>query len=122
MAGQRPSVEAWLKEVKESPEAAGIGMCLVHNGVVRGTARDGTPVAGIELSYDPQRLQEVLADTATMPGVAVVRAWINEGRLAVGDDIMFALVAGDIRKHVFAALQETVRRIKTDVVREKEIR
>jgi len=122
MINERPSVEAWLKETKQSADAARVGMCLMHNGVVRGTARDGSPVTGMELTYDHDRLQEVLASVAAMPGVATVRAWVNEGRLAVGDDIMLALVAGDIREHVFAALQELVRRIKTEVVREQEIK
>lgn len=122
MAKEKPSVEKWLEEVKHSSDASRIGMCLVHNGVVRGTARDGSPVAAMELACDRLRLDEVLADVAAMPGVAVVRAWVNEGRLAVGDDIMLALVAGDIREHVFEALQELVRRIKTEIVREREIR
>lgn len=121
MASERPSVEAWLSEVRQSADAARVGMCLVHNGVVRGTARDGSPVTGMELAYDRSRLDEVLAEIAALPGVAAVRAWVNEGRLSVGDDIMLALVAGDIREHVFAALQELVRRIKTEVVREQEI-
>jgi molybdopterin synthase catalytic subunit len=50
-----------------------------------------------------------------------VRVWINEGRLTVGDDIMYALVAGDIRENVLSGLQELVRLIKTEVVREREI-
>jgi len=46
---------------------------------------------------------------------------VNEGRLAVGDDIMLALVGGDIRENVIGALQELVRLIKTEVVREHEL-
>ncbi|MBN1321504.1 MAG: molybdenum cofactor biosynthesis protein MoaE [Thermoleophilia bacterium] len=95
-------------------------MYLAHNGVVRGTARDGTVVTGMNLSYDPDRLREVMAEVAARPGIVAVRAWINEGRLAVGDDIMYALVAGDIRENVFSGLQELVRLIKTEVVSEFE--
>lgn len=57
-----------------------------------------------------------------MPGVVAVHAWVNEGRLAVGDDIMLALVAGDIRENVFGALQQLVRLIKTQCVKERELR
>ncbi|MBN1629690.1 MAG: molybdenum cofactor biosynthesis protein MoaE [Thermoleophilia bacterium] len=96
-------------------------MYLIHNGVVRGTARDGTPVSGMDLSYDHARLQELLAEIGARQGVIAVRAWVNEGGLAVGDDIMYALVAGDIRENVFSGLQELVRLIKTEVVTEFEV-
>ena len=97
-------------------------MYLVHNGVVRGTARDGSVVTGLELSYDYAHLQEVIDQAKAMPGIVAVRAWVNEGSLSVGDDIMLALVAGDIRENVFGGLQQLVRLIKTEVVKEREFR
>ncbi len=121
MDSTRPSVEAWLGEIKSSPDSPRIGMMLVHNGVVRGTSRDGSPVRGMDLSYDRERLNDVIAQAGSMPGVVAVRAWINQGRLAVGDDIMYALVAADIREHAFDGLRELVRRIKSEVVTESEI-
>jgi molybdopterin synthase catalytic subunit len=96
-------------------------MYLVHNGVVRGTARDGTAVSGMDLSYDREHLEAVIRQVEARPGVVAVRAWVNEGTLAVGDDIMCALVAGDIRENVFSGLEELVRLIKTEVVAEREI-
>jgi molybdopterin synthase catalytic subunit len=121
MDGSRPSPQEWLDEIKSGPDSARIGMYLVHNGVVRGTARDGSVVTGMDLSYDRGRLGEVIAQVEARPGVVAVRAWINEGALAVGDDIMYALVAGDIRENVLSSLQELVRLIKTEVVTEREI-
>lgn len=118
----RPSAEAWLAEIKQGSEASRIGMYLVHNGVVRGTARDGSVVTGMELSHDHDRLPKVIDEVKAMPGVVAVRAWVNEGSLSVGDDIMLALVAGDIRENVFGGLQQLVRLIKTEVVREIEFR
>ncbi|OPZ74502.1 MAG: hypothetical protein BWY79_02096 [Actinobacteria bacterium ADurb.Bin444] len=56
-----------------------------------------------------------------MPGIAAARLWINEGLLAVGDDIMVALVAGDVRENVFAALQSLVAEVKSAVVKEREM-
>lgn len=122
MSGARPYLQTWMDEIKNGPDGARIGMLLSHNGVVRGTARDGSPVQGMDLSYDRELLQKVIAEVETMPGVIAVRAWINEGRLSVGDDIMYALVAGDFREHVFDGLKELVRRIKSEVVSEWEIR
>jgi len=116
-----PLFETWLEEIKSGPDSAKIGMYLMHNGVVRGTARDGTPVTGMDLSYDGDRLRTIVAGTEARPGVVAVKVWVNQGRLAVGDDIMRVLVAGDIRETVFGALQELVRLIKTECVKEWEI-
>lgn len=117
-----PSLDAWLAEVKSEPGAADVGMYLCHNGVVRSYSRDGRPVTGMELSVDRTRLDEALAAARDMEGVSVVRAWVNEGHLVVGDDIMYVLVGGDIRDNVFAALSELVRSIKSGVVTELELR
>lgn len=117
-----PSVEQWLSEAKTTADAAGVGMYLIHNGVVRGHSRGGEAVAGMGLSVDRARLAEVLAETEGRDGIAVVKAWVNEGDLRVGDDIMYVLVGGDIREHVFDALMDCVRAIKSGVVTEVESR
>lgn len=122
MSQDPPQFETWLEEIKASPVAPEIGMYLMHNGVVRGTARDGSIVSGMDLSYDPVRLEKIVDEIEGRPGVAAVRVWINEGHLGVGDDIMRVIVAGDIRENVFGALQELVRLVKTECVREWEIR
>ncbi|MGI5940602.1 MAG: molybdenum cofactor biosynthesis protein MoaE [Thermoleophilia bacterium] len=116
-----PRFETWLDEIKAEPRSAGIGMYLMHNGVVRGSSRTGAVVTAMDLTYDHARLQEIIAQVEAMPGVIALRVWINEGRLAVGDDIMRVLVGGDIRDNVFAALQELVRLVKTECVRETEL-
>lgn len=115
-----PSLEIWLDELKADPAAAGVGMYLAHNGVVRATTRAGSSVSRMELSWDRERLERALADARQMPGIAFVRVWINEGTLGVGDDIMKVLVGGDIREHVFGALQALVSTIKSEVVVERE--
>ncbi len=122
MSKDRPLFETWLEDIKASSSASGIGMYLMHNGVVRGSARDGSVVTGMDLSYDPMRLKEIVDAIEVRPGVAAVRVWINQGHLAVGDDIMRVIVAGDIRENVFGALQELVRLVKTECVHEWEIR
>lgn len=116
-----PDLNAWIDDVKALPDADKAGMLLVHRGIVRGSTRAGDSVSGMLLTYDRERLEQVLADARTWPGVVAVRAWVNEGSLAVGDDIMSVLVAGDIRENVFDALQRLVRTIKTEVVAEDEL-
>jgi len=119
---ERPSLDAWLAEAKLDEAAAGVGMYLCHNGVVRSYSRDGRPVSGMDLSVDHARLEEILSTARLMEGVSLVRVWLNEGHLEVGDDIMYVLVGGDIRDNVFEALGALVRMIKTEVVTETEER
>jgi len=119
-AASVPDAEHWIREVKARPDADGIGMILVHNGIVRGSSRSGEPVSGMVLAADGERLEEVIAQARSWPGVIAVHAWTNEGPLAVGDDIMKVLVAGDIRENVFAALERLVRLMKTEVLSESE--
>lgn len=121
-APDRPSLDQWLAELKATDDFASTGMFLAHNGVVRAHSRDGRPVVGMTLSVDRDRLDEILATATLMEGVTHVRAWVNEGELVVGDDIMYVIVGGDIRENVFGALQALVRMIKTEVVAEAEHR
>ena len=124
-----PSVDAWLREAKASPESGKIGMFLTHNGVVRRTARaavrdgerDAAPVRGMLFSYDPEKVEEAVRETRRMEGVYYVRAWLNEGELLPGEDIMYVLVGGDIRPHAVDALQFLVGRLKSECVREREL-
>ncbi len=120
MTGNTAPLAAWLDEIKTGPDAHRIGMYLMHNGVVRGHSRAGETVVGMELGYDARGLAQALEHVEGMDGIFAARAWINSGTLAVGDDIMYALVAGDYREHVFAGIQELVRIIKSQVVTESE--
>jgi len=123
-----PSVDKWLKEVKNDPAALEEGMYLVHNGTVRQTPKakvhqgldDGTSVTGMEFFYDALKVDAAIAETKKMDGIFHVRVWLNEGYLKVGEDIMYVLIGGDIRPHVIDALQFLVETIKTTCVTEIE--
>jgi molybdopterin synthase catalytic subunit len=124
-----PSINEWLREAKRDPLAPKSGMFLVHNGVVRQTPRakvrrgldDGSTVRAIDFSYDADMVDEVVAETRQMEGIFCVKVWLNEGRLEVGDDIMYVLIGGDIRPHVIDALQFLIEKIKTECVTEIEL-
>ncbi|MDY0088100.1 MAG: molybdenum cofactor biosynthesis protein MoaE [Coriobacteriia bacterium] len=120
-ASSAPDLNAWVDEVKSSEHAAEVGMILMHRGIVRGHSRAGEPVGGMTLSVDRSRLAEVISEAEQWPGILIIRCWVNEGRLAVGDDIMAVLVAGDIRDNVLGALERLVSVIKTEVVSETEL-
>jgi len=117
MKKEAPSMDAWLREAKAHESAPRVGMYLVHNGTVRQTAkarvRSGAentrPVSGMRFSYDAAKVEELIRQTYTMEGVYYVRVWLNEGRLDLGDDIMYVLIGGDIRPHVLDALQYIVQ-------------
>ncbi|MDO4803509.1 MAG: molybdenum cofactor biosynthesis protein MoaE [Lachnospiraceae bacterium] len=126
--GNVPSLDEWLREAKANSDAGNVGMYLTHCGVVRETARarvregdvGAQSVKGMYFSYDAERLQDAIEETRRMDGIYYVRAWLNEGHLKVGDDIMRVLIGGDIRPHVMDALQFLVGRIKTKCVKERE--
>lgn len=129
MKKESPSMDAWLKEAKAAPGAAGCGMYLVHNGTVRETARaqvrqgapDTSPVTGMRFGYDAQKAARAIEAARQLPGISYVRVWLNEGELTLGDDIMFVLIGGDIRPHVVDALQSLVGTLKNECVTEQEL-
>lgn len=126
---ESPSMDAWLKEAKKAPDAGKVGMYLVHNGTVRETAKelvrngaeDTKPVTGMYFSYDEDKVNHVISETLEREGIYYVRAWLNEGELEAGDDIMYVLIGGDIRPRVVDALQFMVEKIKNECVKEVEI-
>lgn len=129
MAKVEPSMDAWLKEAKQSEQADQCGMFLVHNGIVRVTpkqeVREGVQglgqVAQVEFSYDEAGVETAIEEALTWPGVHYVRVWLNEGALSVGESIMYVLIGADIRPNCIDALQKLVGHIKNDLVVEKEI-
>lgn len=124
-----PSMDMWMQEAKAAPAASRIGMYLTHSGIVRETAKaavrngDETsgPVRGMLFSYDAEKVSAAIRDTYQLDGIYYVKAWLNEGVLQVGDDIMQVLVGGDIRPHVIDALQYLVGRLKEECVTETEL-
>lgn len=123
-----PSIDAWLKEVKNDPQALQEGMYLVHNGTVRQTPKakvregvdDGSLVTGMAFFYDASKVAAAIEATKKMDGIFHVWVWLNEGQLDLGDDIMLVLIGGDIRPHVIDALQFLVETIKSTCVTEIE--
>lgn len=129
-----PSIDQWLKEAKADPSAPQVGMYLTHNGVVRATPRHvvraeeydtvdttHTEVCAVSFSYDHEGLEQALAEALTWEGVYYVRAWLNEGEVAVGDSLMYVLIGADIRPHAIEALNKLVGHIKSNLVTETEI-
>jgi molybdopterin synthase catalytic subunit len=110
-----------MKAIRNRPDFDKVGMVLCHNGVVRGTSRDGRRIKGLKVTVDHKKLNQILSDQKRRPGITDIRVEIAENRdLAVGDDVMLLLVAGDIRENVIAVLTDTLNLIKTTVTRKTE--
>ena len=109
-----------MEKIKRETDPAKVGMILCHNGVVRGTSRDGEAVASLEVFADQEVWDAVLREMRTRTGIAAVEAVIFTGRRRVGEDIMLVAVAGDIRENVFPVLEMIVNRLKREAVRKVE--
>lgn len=124
-----PSMEDWLREAKNSPDALKIGMFLIHNGVVRQSPKakvrqgidDGSSVKGMEFTYNQEKVNVAIKETLKMDGIFYIKVWLNEGRLKLGEDIMYILIGGDIRPNVIKGLEFLVEKIKKECVTEIEI-
>jgi len=123
-----PSVDMWLREAK-AEAAKSCGMFLIHNGVVRESAKakvrggneNAASVKGMLFDYDEVKVTAAIEKAKALEGIKVVRVWLNRGKLSVGDDIMYVLIGGDIRPHVIDALQSLVSEIKQNCVTETEL-
>ena len=110
-----------LDEIKRHPDFEKVGMILCHNGVVRATARDGRKVKGLKVAVDHAKLEQIIIEQSQKPGIVDIQVNIVENKnLAVGDDIMHLIVAGDIRENVISVLKETLDAIKTKVTEKTE--
>ena len=126
---QAPSMDQWLAEAKQAPEADQCGMYLTHNGVVRITPkrqmREGIEgigsVRAVKFSYDAEGLAAAIEEAKTFTGIHYVRVWLNEGELEVGESLMYVLIGGDIRPNCIDALQRLVGKIKNELVVEEEV-
>jgi molybdopterin synthase catalytic subunit len=115
------NLNGMIKSIKENPDYGKAGMILCHNGVVRGTSRDGRKVKGLRVAVDHQKLEQIVADQRKIAGIVDIKVEIAADRdLAVGDDVMLLVVAGDIRENVIQVLTDTLNQIKTTVTNKTE--
>lgn len=115
------NLQKLIDQIKQHPDYHKAGMILCHNGVVRATSRDGKNVSGLTVQVDRNRLDQILTQNKRRPGIIEILVEIFDDReLSVGDDVMFLVVAGDIRENVIATLSDTLNAIKKTVTRKSE--
>ncbi len=108
------NISSMMEKIKAHPDYHKAGMILCHNGVVRGTSREGQGVTGLRVSVDHEILDQIIQNQKKSSGIVEILVWINEEKdLQVGDDVMFLLVAGDIRENVLQCLSDTLNLVKS---------
>lgn len=116
-------LQSLIDQLKKSSRE--IGAIAVFVGTVRGTFRDEKV---LRLEYEahetlaPKVLEEIMADVKKKYGIIDAVAEHRTGKVEVGEDVMYVLVASKHRKEAFQALTELVDRIKTETpIWKKEI-
>ncbi len=99
-----------------------VGMVLVHNGVVRAwSRRDGRQVVALEVEPDLEAIEAIRRDCLTRPGIFEIVVEARAGSFEPGDDLLFIIVAGDLREHVKPVLAEVLDRVKGGPILKREI-
>jgi len=99
-----------------------VGMILVHNGTVRSWSRhDRSAVTAIEVTPDLEKIEAIRKEVLRYQGIYDIVIEARSGLLQPGDDLLFILVAGDIREHVKPALADLLDRIKSEAVNKNEL-
>ena len=111
-----------IAAMKQDPEfAENVGMVLIHNGTVRGWSRgDHSPVSQIEVLADEDKVEQIRTQVEQMEGIFRVVVETHSGVMQPGDDLLFLIVAGDIRENVKPALALLLDRIKAEAISKKE--
>lgn len=112
-----------IAEMKKDPAfAENVGMVLVHNGTVRGWSRgDRSTVTKIEVAADQAKIEQIRQEIEQLEGIYKVVIEAHEGVMQPGDDLLFLIVAGDIRENVKPALAMLLDRVKAEAITKKEI-
>lgn len=111
-----------IAEMKNDPNfSRNVGMILVHNGIVRGWSRqDREPVVRLEVEADLEQIEALVTEYEAKPGIYKIIVEAKQGIMTPGDDLLFILVAGDLRESVKPVLSDLLDRIKSEAVTKKE--
>ena len=122
MADNSVSLERLIEKVKSHPQISRAGMILCHNGIVREFDRSGAiRVIGLRVVVNRSEIERVRLWAESQPGIVAVEVEAFDGEFHVGADLLYVVVAVDIRENVFAVMRETVERIKADGVSKTEL-
>jgi molybdopterin synthase catalytic subunit len=112
-----------IQELKQRSEFKNnVGMILIHNGVVRNWSRkDRTAVSALEVTPDYDKIEQIRQEYLQHEGIFDIIVKAYSGTFQPGDDLLFIIVAGDIRENIKPVLADLLDRIKAEAVTKKEI-
>ena len=115
-------IQKKIAEMKRDPEfSRNVGMILVHNGVVRGWSKnEKLPVARLEVQANPEKIESLRMEYESKPGIYKILVEAKSGILLPGDDLLFIIVAGDLRVNVKQVFGDLLDRIKSEAVTKVE--
>jgi len=108
------------EHLKAHPDFHKAGMIATHLGIVRSFSRDGSPVEGLDVEFNNEKVEEIKQDIKSRTGIVDVIIETNAGSLKVSDEVVTIMVAGDTRDNVFPALTDAINRIKSEAAVEIE--
>lgn len=112
-----------IQDLKKRPEFTdNVGMILIHNGVVRNWSRkDRAEVSALEVIPDYEKIEALKQEYLQREGIFEIIVKAYSGTFQPGDDLLYIIVAGDIRENIKPVLAELLDRIKSEAVTKKEI-
>jgi molybdopterin synthase catalytic subunit len=107
-----------IGQMKSGNEFEKAGAIAVFIGVVRGETPDGDKVQKLSLEAYEEKANEVLVgicdDLKKKQGIVDVQIHHLLGDFAVGEDLVYVLIAGSHRQNVFPVLEKAVERYKKE--------
>jgi len=112
-----------IAEMKQQPGFNdNVGMILIHNGTVRGWSRkDKEQVVALEVTPDLDKIEAIRQDLLKRDGIYDIVTEAKTGRFQPGDDLLYLIVAGDIRENIKPVLAELLDRVKSEAIHKNEI-
>ncbi|MGD8505919.1 MAG: molybdenum cofactor biosynthesis protein MoaE [Candidatus Bathyarchaeota archaeon] len=112
------SISSLLESTRKKPGFHKVGAIATFIGVVRGETKEGQTVKGLELEAYKEKADELLENICkelqNKEGIVDVQIHHMIGEFCVGEELVYVLVAGSHRKHVFPVLEEAVDRYKRE--------
>jgi len=112
-----------ISKLKSRPDFAdNVGMILIHNGTVRSWSRgDRAKVSALEVTPDYAKIDALRQEYLQYEGIFDIIIEAFSGTFKPGDDLLYIIVAGDIRENIKPVLSDLLDRVKAEAVTKKEI-
>ncbi len=110
------NVQNLLDNIRKNPDFSKAGAVAIFIGVVRGENNEGQKVVNMKLEAYEEKANETLVNIVKElqreKGIVDVQIHHLLGEFNVGDEVVFASVAGSHRTETFDVLREAVERYK----------